>query len=67
MTRSSAPQSAAFVAVIAMAGGHQQAADIGEAQAQCAEVVGQLGDLRLGTGPSARDFQRDRPQACACS
>ncbi|CCC97391.1 protein of unknown function [Azospirillum baldaniorum] len=55
---------AAFRRVVRQAGGHQQAAEVGEAQAQRAELVGQLGDL-LGRELRHQhgDFQHHGPQA----
>ena len=58
-----AADGAALMAVIGNAGGHQQAADIGEAQAQRAELVGKPRDL-LGRElrHQHRDFEHDGPQ-----
>ena len=60
----SAPQMARPASrVIGNAGGHQQAADIGVAQAERAEFVGTLGDLaRRELRHHHRDFQHDGPQ-----
>ena len=61
--RDGAADGAALMAVIGNAGGHEQAADIGEAQAECAELVGQSGDfLRRELRHHHRDFQHDGPQ-----
>ena len=54
---------AAFAAVIGHAGAHQQAADIGKAQAQGAVVIGKLRDFLAGElRHQHRDFQHDGPQ-----
>ena len=58
-----AAQRAAFLEVIGQAHGHQEAADIGKAEAQRAEFVGQFrdrlgGELRHHHG----DFEHDGPQ-----
>ena len=56
-------QGAAFVAVIGIAHVHQQPADIGIAQPQCAEIIGQLRDFLAGElGHHHADFQCQRPQ-----
>ncbi len=60
----SAPQMrAAFVGVVGDARRHQQAADIGVAEAERAVLVGELGDL-LGRElrHQHRDFEHDGPQ-----
>jgi hypothetical protein len=49
--------------IVRQAHGHQQAADIGEAEAEGAEVVGQLRDLARGElRHHHRDLERHRPQ-----
>ena len=54
---------AALVAVIGQARGHQEAADVGVAQAQGAVSVGQLGDPPgRELGHQHRDLEHDRPQ-----
>ena len=59
-----AAERAAFLAVVGQAHGHQEAADIGEAEAQRAELVGELGDrLARGTAPSSRRFRARRSRA----
>ena len=64
--RDGAANGTALMAVIGNAGTHQQAADIGEAQAQRAELVGKPRNL-LGRElcHQHRDFEDDRPQAHA--
>ena len=58
-----AADGAALVAVVGVARGHQERADIGEAQAQRAELVGTLGDLGRGElRHHHRNLERDRPQ-----
>ncbi len=56
-------EGAALGAVIAQAHGHQQAADIGVAQAQGAEFIGELGNFPGGElRHQHRDLQHHRPQ-----
>ncbi len=51
------------VGVVGATGGHQVAADVGEAEAQGAEFVGQLGDApRRELGHHHRDLEHQRPQ-----
>ena len=58
-----AAERAAFLAVIGQAHGHQEAADVGEAEAQRAELVGELGDrLRRELRHQHRDFEHDGPE-----
>ena len=55
---------AALARVIGDTGRHQQAADIGEAEAECAVVVGELRDfLGRELRHQHRHFQHDGPQA----
>ena len=55
---------AAFVGIVGDAGGHQQAADIGVAEAERAVLVGELGDLlRRELRHHHRDFEHHGPQA----
>ena len=62
--RERAGDGAAGLAVIGDAGRHQQAADIGVAEAERAVVVGELRDfLRRELRHQHRDFQHDGPQA----
>ena len=54
---------ARVVGVVGGAGGHQVAADVGEAEAQGAELVGQLGDPpRRELGHHHRDLEHQGPQ-----
>ena len=64
-----AADGAACVGVVGDAGRHQQAADIGVAEAERAVLVGQLGDLlATGTAPSSPRFRARRSTAeRACS
>ena len=58
-----AADGAAGIEIIRDAGGHQQAADIGVAEAERAEFVGELGDLlRRELRHHHRDFENDGPQ-----
>ena len=62
--RDGAADGAARGRVIADAAGHQQAADVGEAEAERAVAVGKLGDLaRRELRHQHRDLEHDRPQA----
>ena len=59
-----AADGAALGGVVGDAGGHQQAADIGVAEAERAVLVGELGDLlRRELRHHHRDFEHDGPQA----
>ncbi len=59
-----AAQRAAFLGVVGQTHGHQQAADVGVAEAERAVLVGEFGD-RLGRElrHHHRDFEHDGPQA----
>ena len=58
-----AAQRTAFLAVVGQAHGHQEAADIGEAEAQRAEFVGELRDrLRRELRHHDGDFEHDGPE-----
>ena len=59
-----AGQRPALGAVIGNAHGHQEAADIGVAEAERAVLVGEFGNLARGElGHQHRDFEHHRPQA----
>src|SRR5207247_10234577 len=52
------------IAVVGNAAQHQKRAQVGVAQAQCAEGVAQLGDLAAGKlSHEDADLQHDRPDA----
>ena len=58
-----AAQRAAFLRVIRQTHGHQQAADVGKAEAQRAELVGEFGDrARRELRHHHGDFQHDGPE-----
>ena len=58
-----AAERAAFLGVVGQAHGHQEPADIGEAEAQRAELVGELGDrLRGELRHHHGDFEHDGPE-----